>query len=40
MKYTVQVGSGAMIYISMFHKDWFEHSKVNRKAFRVSVVIS
>jgi hypothetical protein len=30
MKYTVEMGSGAMIY-TKFHKDWFRHSKVDRK---------
>jgi hypothetical protein len=29
MKYAVQMGSVAMIYIyTKFHKDWFRHSKV------------
>jgi hypothetical protein len=32
MKYSVEMGSGAMIYIhcTRFHKDWFSHSKVDR----------
>jgi hypothetical protein len=30
MKYGVEMGSGAMIYITKFHKDWFRRSKVNR----------
>jgi hypothetical protein len=29
MKYVVELGSGAMIYNTKFHKDWFRHSKVN-----------
>jgi hypothetical protein len=29
MKYAVEMGSGAMIYITKFHKDWFRHSKVD-----------
>jgi hypothetical protein len=30
MKYTVDMGSGAMIYKPKFHKYWFTHSKVDR----------
>jgi hypothetical protein len=31
MKYAVEVGSVAMIYIhTKFHKDWFRHSKLDR----------
>jgi hypothetical protein len=31
MKYAVEMGAGAKIYIySKFHKDWFIDSKVNR----------
>jgi hypothetical protein len=33
MKYAVEVGSGAMIYITKFHKDWFQHSKVDRGGY-------
>jgi hypothetical protein len=29
MKYAVEMGSAAMIYIRKFHKDWFRHSKVD-----------
>jgi hypothetical protein len=29
MKYVVEMGSDAVIYITKFHKDWFRHSKVN-----------
>jgi hypothetical protein len=28
MKYAVEMGSGAMIYINKFHEDWLRHSKV------------
>jgi hypothetical protein len=28
MKYTIEMGSGSLIYVSRFHKDWFRHSKV------------
>jgi hypothetical protein len=28
MKYAVEMGSGAMIYIPSFIRDWFRHSKV------------
>jgi hypothetical protein len=28
MKYAVEMGSGAMIYIQTFSKIWFRHSKV------------
>jgi hypothetical protein len=28
MKYAVQMGPGAMVYITI-HKDWFRRSKVN-----------
>jgi hypothetical protein len=31
MKYAVEMGSGAMIYVIKFHKDWFRHSKVSNK---------
>jgi hypothetical protein len=34
MKYDVEMGSGAMIYIyiyTKFHKNWFSHSKVDRR---------
>jgi hypothetical protein len=27
MNYAVEMGSGAMIYITRLHKDWFRHSK-------------
>jgi hypothetical protein len=31
MKYAIEMGSGVMIYIlSMYYKDWFRHSKVDR----------
>jgi hypothetical protein len=30
MKYTVEMGAGAMIYIKI-HKDWFRHSEVNSR---------
>jgi hypothetical protein len=30
MKYAVEMGSGAMIIHTKFHKDWFRHSKVDR----------
>jgi hypothetical protein len=33
MKYDVEVGSGAMIYLSSFHKDWFRHSKANGRGW-------
>jgi hypothetical protein len=29
VKYAVEMGSGAMVYITRFHKDWLRHSKVN-----------
>jgi hypothetical protein len=29
LKYAVEMGSGAMIYITRFHKDWFRYSKVD-----------
>jgi hypothetical protein len=29
MKYAVEMGTDAMIYIPKFHKDWFSHSKVD-----------
>jgi hypothetical protein len=31
MKYAVEMSSGAVIYITKFHKDWFRHLIVNRK---------
>jgi hypothetical protein len=30
MKYAVEMGSGAMIYITKFPKDWFRHSEVDK----------
>jgi hypothetical protein len=33
MKYAIKMGSGAMIYISNFKKDWLRHSKADRKGF-------
>jgi hypothetical protein len=30
MKYAVEMGSCAMIYITKAHKDWLNHSKVSR----------
>jgi hypothetical protein len=30
MKYAIEMGSDAVIYITKFNKDWFPHSKVNR----------
>jgi hypothetical protein len=29
MKYGVEMGSDAMVYITKFHKNWFRHSEVN-----------
>jgi hypothetical protein len=29
MKYDVKMVSGAMIYITKFHKDWFRHPEVD-----------
>jgi hypothetical protein len=29
-KYAVEMGSGVMIYIPKFHKDWSKHSAVHR----------
>jgi hypothetical protein len=34
MKYAVEMGSGAMIYIPKFHKDGFSHSKVDKGKHR------
>jgi hypothetical protein len=31
MKYAVEMGSGAMIYITKFHEDWCRNSKVDRE---------
>jgi hypothetical protein len=30
-EYAVEMGSGAVIYITKFHKVWFRHSKVDRR---------
>jgi hypothetical protein len=31
MKYAVEMGSGAMIYVhTRFYKDWFRHSEVDK----------
>jgi hypothetical protein len=43
MKYAVELGSGAKIYIYIyteFLKDWFMHSKVNRGGFTDCKVIA
>jgi hypothetical protein len=29
MKYAVETGLGAMVYIPKFHKDWFRDSEVD-----------
>jgi hypothetical protein len=29
MKWAVEMGSGTMIYISKFHRNWSSHSKVD-----------
>jgi hypothetical protein len=34
MKYTFEMGSGAMIYIPSFIRNWFRHSKVDRGGYR------
>jgi hypothetical protein len=33
MKNAVEMGSGAMKYITKFHKDWFRHSKVGKLGY-------
>jgi hypothetical protein len=33
MNDAVKMGSGAMIYIPSFIKDWFRHTKVDRQEF-------
>jgi hypothetical protein len=33
MKYAVEMGSGAMMYIPSFHTDWFRYSVVNKGEF-------
>jgi hypothetical protein len=34
MKYTVEMGSGHMIYVhTNFHKNWFKYSEVERGRF-------
>jgi hypothetical protein len=41
MKYSVEIGSGAMIYIgTKFHKDWFSHSELIKGDTQDSMVIS
>jgi hypothetical protein len=40
MKYTYEMGSGAMIYIPSFHKYWFRHSKADRGQCTDSMVVS
>jgi hypothetical protein len=35
MKYAVEIGSGAMIYIYIkFHEDWFRQSEVTMGGFK------
>jgi hypothetical protein len=34
MNYAVEMGSGAMIFITKFHKDWVSHSEVDRGIHR------
>jgi hypothetical protein len=39
MKYVVEIGSGAMIYIPSFHKDWFSHSTVDKGEYADTHII-
>jgi hypothetical protein len=32
-KYAVEMGSGAMIYIPSFYKDWLRYSKINKGGY-------
>jgi hypothetical protein len=38
--YAVEMGSGAMIDIPSFHKNWFRHSEVNKKGYMDSMEIA
>jgi hypothetical protein len=38
MKYAVEMGLGAMIYITKFHRDWFRNSKADRDTDRMEIV--
>jgi hypothetical protein len=40
MKYTAEMGSGAMIYIPSFHKYLFRHSKADKGHYTDSMAIS
>jgi hypothetical protein len=31
MKYPVEMGSGTMMHVPKFNKDWFSHSEVDRR---------
>jgi hypothetical protein len=39
MKYAVEMGSRAMTYLPMFHKDWFRLSKIDREGYTDSIKI-
>jgi hypothetical protein len=39
MKYAVEMGSGVMIYITKFHKDWFRHSEHRQHGDRISLLL-
>jgi hypothetical protein len=30
MKYAVEIGPDALIYLTKFYKDWFRHSEINK----------
>jgi hypothetical protein len=36
MKYAVEMGSNAVIYITKFRKDWFRHSKVDTDMMEIT----
>jgi hypothetical protein len=40
MKYVAEMGSGAIILHTKFHKDWFRHLKVNGGVHRHSIEIA
>jgi hypothetical protein len=40
MKYALEIGLDAMVYIPSFIKDWFRHSVVDKGEFTESIAIS
>jgi phospholipase C len=33
MKYAIEIGSGAMMYVLKFHEDWLSHSEIDKGGY-------